>query len=88
MGAIVVIILFCWVIFSHKSKKQNLRERCNVCNECGKTWFYTKEDMQRLKDARKRNEWKKLTIFLGTADVQEVDPFRCPNCGSRNVSER
>ena len=78
------------------------KEHCVVCKECGKTWYYNKDDMKKFKDSKTLNEAKKSLgtgafllggFLLGAGltlipDKQEIDPTRCPACGSRNVHKK
>jgi hypothetical protein len=76
-----------------KIKEKKIKETKCICNACGHTWFYGKQDVLESTGAAMENLGKNLSCLSGCLpavfipDKKVIDLNKCPNCGSRAINK-
>jgi DNA-directed RNA polymerase subunit M/transcription elongation factor TFIIS len=75
------------------SIKKTITETKNTCSACGNVWYYGKQEISDIKEAKMREAGKAMAccggclpaILIPSKKVVDVD--KCPKCGSRAVKK-
>lgn len=84
------------------SKSKGNKEYKRTCNKCGKTWYVSQKEIQKLEKDKKMNSIAGATLALGgnltasavsnsnkdSAEEQLKELEKCPECGSKDYEQK